>query len=143
MKKAAEILLVEDSPGDVVLVREALEDNNFESKLHVVRDGIEALSFLRQHHTYSESPRPDIIILDLNLPGKDGREFLRDIKADSRLRKIPVIVLSTSENESDINMCYQSYANCYITKPMDFEQFTEIIKFIQKFWFDIVKLPAV
>ena len=136
-----DILLVEDSPADVDLTREALEDAKVRNTLHVVNDGVAAMEFLRQEGDYANAPRPDLILLDLNLPKKDGREVLADVKADPALRRIPVVVLTTSEAEQDILRSYDLHANCYVTKPVDLEQFISVIKSIEKFWLVIVKLP--
>jgi len=140
--RSVEILLVEDNPGDVRLTQEALKDNKMHNNLHVVEDGVEALAFLRKEGQYSGSPRPDLILLDLNLPRKDGREVLAEIKADARLRRIPVVVLTTSKAEEDILRAYDLSANCYITKPVDFEQFIRVVKSIEDFWLAMVKLPS-
>ncbi|MBX5493058.1 MAG: response regulator [Chloroflexi bacterium] len=137
-----EILLVEDSPADVDLTREALEDAKVSNNLHVVADGVEALAFLRREGPYVEAPRPDLILLDLNLPKKDGREVLAEIKADPALRRIPVVVLTTSEAEQDIVRSYDLHANCYITKPVDLDAFIEVVRSIEGFWLAIVRLPA-
>ncbi len=137
-----EILLVEDSPADVDLTREALEDAKVSNNLHVVADGVEALAFLRREGPYAEAPRPDLILLDLNLPKKDGREVLAEIKADPALRRIPVVVLTTSEAEQDIVRSYDLHANCYITKPVDLDAFIEVVRSIEGFWLAIVRLPA-
>jgi chemotaxis family two-component system response regulator Rcp1 len=136
-----QILLVEDNPGDVRLTREALKDSKMHNTLHVASDGVEALRFLRGEGEYEGSPRPDIILLDLNLPRKDGREVLAEIKADESLRRIPVVILTTSDDEHDILRSYDLHANCYITKPLDLRQFATIVKTIENFWFQIVKLP--
>lgn len=136
-----DILLVEDSPADVDLTREALDDAKVRNTLHVVSDGVAALDFLRRAGDYADAPRPDLILLDLNLPKKDGREVLADIKADLSLRRIPVVVLTTSEAEQDILRSYDLHANCYVTKPVDLEQFISVIKSIENFWLVIVKLP--
>ena len=136
-----EILLVEDNPGDVRLTVEALKDGKVSNRLHVARDGVEALAFLRQEGSHAGAPRPDVILLDLNLPKKDGREVLEEIKADERLRRIPVVVLTTSSSEQDILRTYDLHANCYITKPVDLEQFIEVVKGIEDFWLTVVKLP--
>lgn len=140
MKNArfAEILLVEDNPGDVRLVQEALSENKICNNLHVAVDGIEALDFVRN----GENPRPDLIILDLNLPRMNGRQVLAEIKKDESLKSIPVVVLTTSEAESDIAGSYDLHANCYITKPLDLDSFLTIVRNIQNFWFSIVELPS-
>lgn len=139
--KGIDILLVEDNPGDVRLTQEALKDSKIHNTLSVVQDGVEALAFLRREGEYASAPRPDIILLDLNLPRKDGREVLHEIKHDDDLKRIPVVVLTTSANEEDILRSYDLHANCYITKPVDFRQFITIVKTIENFWFSIVKLP--
>jgi two-component system response regulator len=136
-----EILLVEDNPGDIRLTKEALRDSKIHNNLSVVTDGVEAMAFLRREAEYNRSPRPDIILLDLNLPRKDGREVLEEIKADESLRRIPVVVLTTSDDEQDIVQSYDLHANCYITKPVDLNRFITIVKTIENFWFSIVKLP--
>lgn len=138
-----EILLVEDNPGDVRLTQEALRDSKLHNILHVVEDGVEALKFLRREEPYATAPRPDIILLDLNLPRMSGREVLENIKAEDELKLIPVVVLTTSDDERDILASYALHANCYITKPVDMTQFVTIVKNIQDFWFTIVKLPPI
>jgi two-component system, chemotaxis family, response regulator Rcp1 len=140
--RAIEILLVEDSPGDVRLTREALREGKVRNRLHVVVDGVEALSFLRREGAYRDAVRPDVILLDLNLPRKDGREVLHEIKADEALRTIPVVILTSSQAEEDICRAYELHANCYITKPVDLEQFITVVRSIEMFWFSIVKLPV-
>jgi two-component system response regulator len=136
-----DVLLVEDNPGDIKLTREALSETKMFVNLFTAENGVEALDFLYKRGKFSEAPRPDIIILDLNLPLKDGREVLEEIKHDSNLKRIPVVILTSSKAEEDIVRSYNLYANCYITKPLDFEQFTQIVKSIEQFWFTIVKLP--
>lgn len=136
-----EILLVEDNPGDVRLTQETLKDSKIYNRLHVVTDGVEALAFLRREGDYANQPRPDLILLDLNLPRKDGREVLEEIKADASLRRIPVVILTTSDDERDILKSYNLHANCYITKPVRLSEFAEIVRSIETFWFSIVKLP--
>lgn len=136
-----EILLVEDNPGDVDLTKEALGEGKVVNNLHVVEDGIEALAFLRRQGTYAGSALPDLILLDLNLPRKDGREVLAEIKEDPELKLIPVVVLTTSEAERDVLKAYSLHANCYITKPVDLNQFIDVVKAIEDFWFAVVKLP--
>jgi chemotaxis family two-component system response regulator Rcp1 len=138
-----DILLVEDNPGDVRLTIEALKEDKLQNNLHVVKDGIEALTFLRQEGEYADAPRPDLILLDLNLPKKDGREVLEEIKADERLKRIPVVILTTSQAEEDILKTYGLHANCYITKPVDLEQFVRVVRSIEEFWLTIVRLPPV
>jgi CheY-like chemotaxis protein len=139
--KRIEILLVEDNPGDVRLTLEALKDGKVLNHLSVVGDGVEAIAFLHQEGAYANAPSPDLIFLDLNLPKKDGREVLQEIKNDESLKHIPVVVLTTSNADMDILRTYELHANCYITKPVDFEQFTKVIKSIEDFWLTIVKLP--
>lgn len=136
-----EVLLVEDNPGDVRLTREALRDGKVHNNLSVAPDGVEALAFLRREGKYAEAPRPDVILLDLNLPRKDGREVLEEIKGDPALRNIPVVILTSSEAERDIAQAYALHANCYVTKPVDLDQFIHVVRSIEDFWFSIVKLP--
>ena len=135
------ILLVEDNPGDVRLTIEALKDGKMDNPLDVVKDGVEALAYLRQEGPYAGKPLPDLILLDLNLPRMDGREVLGAIKANERLRLIPVVILTTSKAEQDIVKSYHLHANCFITKPVDFEKFAEVVKAIDTFWLSIVTLP--
>lgn len=139
--RAAEILLVEDNPGDVRLTREALRDAKVRNRVSVAADGEEAIAFLRRQGPYAAAPRPDLILLDLNLPKKDGREVLSEVKADDNLRRIPVVVVTTSSAERDIIGSYQLHANCYVTKPVDLGQFLLVVKSIEDFWLTIVKLP--
>ena len=139
--KPIEILLVEDNPGDVRLTREALKEGKVLNNLQVARDGVDALAFLRQEDPHKDAIRPDIILLDLNLPRMDGRELLAEIKSDPGLRRIPVVILTTSKSEEDILKTYDLHANCYITKPVDLEQFIEVVQSVEDFWFTIVKLP--
>lgn len=139
--KPIDILLVEDNPGDVRLTREALKEGKINNNLYVVGDGKEALDFLNQEKKYKNSVRPDLILLDLNLPKVDGWGVLKMIKTDSALKRIPVVILTTSEDEGDIFDAYNQYANCYITKPVDLDQFVTIVKSIEEFWFSIVRLP--
>jgi two-component system, chemotaxis family, response regulator Rcp1 len=136
-----EILLVEDNPGDVRLTVEALKEGKVQNKLHVARDGAEALDFLFRRGVHANATRPDIILLDLNLPKKDGREVLDEIKKDPKLRRIPVVVLTTSSAEEDILKSYDLHVNCYITKPVDMDRFIEVVKAIDNFWFTVVQLP--
>lgn len=136
-----EILLIEDNPGDVRLTIEGLKEAKVYNNLHVARDGIEALSFLRREGPHSDAPRPDLILLDLNLPRKDGREVLAEIKSDEALKRIPVIVLTTSQDEEDIFKTYDLHANCYITKPLDFEQFMHVVQSVEDFWLSVVTFP--
>jgi two-component system, chemotaxis family, response regulator Rcp1 len=135
------ILLVEDNPGDVRLTIEALKEAKVLNQLTVVKDGIEALSLLRRQGQYARATRPDLILLDLNLPKKDGREVLAEIKADDNLKHIPVVILTTSQDEQDVLKSYNLYANCYITKPVDLDQFITVVKSIEDFWLGIVVLP--
>ena len=139
--KLADILLVEDNPGDVRLAYEALKECKFLNKLYWVEDGMEAMAFLRQEGKYSDVPRPDLVLLDLNLPRKDGREVLAEIKTDETLKRIPVVILTVSRAEDDILKSYNLHANCYISKPFEVEQFMQVIKSIESFWFAIAKLP--
>ncbi|TLS65639.1 response regulator [Mariprofundus erugo] len=140
-EQAIEILLVEDSPGDVRLTVEAFKDMKLHNKLSVASDGVEALQFLRREGAYADASRPDIIILDLNLPRLDGRQVLAEIKADERLKHIPVIILTSSSADEDIAHTYKLHANCFITKPISFEEFTRVITTVNDFWLSIVKLP--
>jgi chemotaxis family two-component system response regulator Rcp1 len=140
--RVVEILLVEDNPGDIRLTRETLKDSKLLNKMSVAVDGVEAMAFLRHEGRFIEEARPDLILLDLNLPKKSGREVLAEIKADEQLRRIPVIVLTTSSAEQDILRMYDLHANCYITKPVDLDQFTSVVRAIEAFWFTIVKLPS-
>ncbi|MFA5353060.1 MAG: response regulator [Thermodesulfovibrionales bacterium] len=139
--RSIEILLVEDNPGDVRLTQENFKDSKIRNNLHVAVDGVEAMAFLRREGKYAGAVRPDLILLDLNLPRKDGREVLADIKADPNLRTIPVVVLTISKAEEDILRAYNLHANCYITKPIDLEQFSKIVTSIEDFWLSIVRLP--
>ena len=137
----AKILLVEDNPGDAELAREALESSKFINELHVVDDGVKAMEFLNKSGSYVDVPRPDLILLDLNLPKKDGREVLEEIKTDPELKTIPVVILTTSKADEDILKTYELHANCYITKPLDLKQFFNVVKNIKEFWMSIVVLP--
>ena len=139
--RPVEILMVEDNAGDARLTEEALKDSKVINNLHHARDGVEAMEFLRREGKHKNAPVPDIILLDLNLPRKDGREVLAELKAMPRLKNIPVVVLTTSDAEQDIVMSYNLHANCYITKPVDLDKFIEIIRGIENFWLSIVKLP--
>ncbi|GAA0625646.1 response regulator [Sporichthya brevicatena] len=136
-----EVLLVEDDPGDVLMTREAFADNKVKNNLNVVTDGVEALAFLRREGKYADAPYPDLILLDLNLPKKDGREVLAEIKADEKLAHIPVVVLTTSGANEDILSSYRLHANAYVTKPVDFEQFIRVVRQIDDFFVGVVKLP--
>jgi len=137
-----EILLVEDSPSDTELTMEAFREGSVESHLSHVEDGVEALSFLGRRQPYSQAPRPDLILLDLNLPQKDGREVLAELKKDPELRTIPVVVLTTSRSDQDIARAYQLQANCYISKPVEFEQFVRVVRLIEHFWLEVASLPS-
>lgn len=139
--KLIEILLIEDNPGDARLVVEGLKEGKVRNNLTIVEDGDEAMEFLRKEGRHENAPRPDLILLDLNLPKKDGREVLKEIKSDENLRRIPIVILTTSKAEEDIMKTYNYHANCYITKPVDLDRFIEIIKAIDDFWLTIVKLP--
>jgi chemotaxis family two-component system response regulator Rcp1 len=136
-----EILLVEDNPGDHRLTKEALHEGKVYNNLHWVKDGVEAIDFLKRRGRYASSPRPDIILLDLNLPKKDGREVLSEIKGDDDLRAIPVVILTTSQAEEDILRSYDLHANCYVTKPVDLEKFIVVVQSIDRFWLTVVTLP--
>jgi chemotaxis family two-component system response regulator Rcp1 len=137
-----EVLLVEDSPGDVRLTREALKDAKMHISLNVVCDGTEAMAYLRREKTYTDAPRPDLILLDLNLPKKDGRDVLKEIKESEALKSIPVVILTTSASPADIERSYKLHANCYITKPVDLQGFIKVVKSIDNFWLSVVKLPS-
>ncbi|HKT35792.1 MAG TPA: response regulator [Nitrospira sp.] len=141
LMKPVEILLVEDNPGDVRLTREALKEAKVINNLTVLKDGVEALAFLRHEGPYGNAVVPHLILLDLNLPRKDGREVLAEIKADDKLKRIPVVVLTTSQDEQDVFKSYNLHANCYVTKPVDLEQFMTVVKSIEDFWLGIVMLP--
>lgn len=136
-----DILLVEDNPGDVRLTMEALKEGKVLNTLHVVSDGVSAVAYLRRDGAYAKAPRPDLILLDLNLPKKDGREVLEEIKKDPQLKRIPVVILTTSKAEEDILKTYNLHANCYITKPVDLDQFIKVVESIEGFWLSVVKLP--
>lgn len=140
--RTIEILLVEDNPGDARLTREAFKEGRLLNNLTVVNDGVEALAYLRQEGQYSNRARPDLVLLDLNLPKKDGREVLEEIKADEKLRMIPVVVLTTSAAQEDVTRAYGSHANCYITKPVDLDQFLRVAQSIESFWLSLVRLPS-
>ncbi len=142
MARPIEILLIEDSPSDAALTLEALQEGKIANNLNRAADGVEALEFLRQQGRFAKSPRPDLIMLDLNLPKKDGREVLRELKNDPSLKLIPIIVLTTSRADKDILQSYELNANCYITKPVDFQQFIEVVKTIESFWLSVVTLPS-
>jgi CheY-like chemotaxis protein len=139
--RSIDILLVEDSPTDALMTREALEFSKVVNRLHVVENGVDALAFLRREGRFSDAPRPGLILLDLNLPRKSGREVLVEIKSNPELKSIPVVILSTSMAEDDITQSYGLHANCYITKPVEFYKFAEAIQSVREFWFDVVTLP--
>jgi two-component system response regulator len=139
--KPIEILLIEDNPGDVDLTREALESNKLRNNLHVVRDGEEAMAFLRHEGKYAGVPRPGLVLLDLNLPRKNGREVLAEMKSDENLKRIPVVVLTSSQAEEDIHKTYNLHANCYVNKPIELNHFIKVVQAIEDFWLTIVELP--
>jgi len=136
-----EILLVEDNPGDARLTREALSQSKVSNNLHHARDGEEAMRFLKREGQFARAPTPDLVLLDLNLPRRDGREVLEDVKRDPLLKHIPIVILTSSEAEEDILRSYRLHANCFITKPVDLEQLTKVVQAIEQFWFTLVKLP--
>jgi two-component system, chemotaxis family, response regulator Rcp1 len=140
--RPVEILLVEDNPGDVRLTREALKEGKVSNRLHVATDGVEALAFLRREGEYADAVRPDLILLDLNLPKKDGRQVLGEVKADPALRQIPVVILTSSQAEEDICRSYDLHANCYVTKPVDLDRFMTVVRAVEDFWLTIVRLPS-
>jgi two-component system, chemotaxis family, response regulator Rcp1 len=142
VERPAEILLVEDNPGDARLTQEALREGKLWNRLHHVRDGVEAMTFLNRQGPFSEAPLPDLVLLDLNLPRKDGRQVLIEMRRDPRLQLIPVVVLTSSEAEQDILNSYELRANCYITKPVELEKFITIVRAIENFWLTVVKLPG-
>jgi len=136
-----EILLVEDNPGDIRLTQEAMKESKFNNNLSIATDGVEAMKFLHKKGEFENAPMPDLVLLDLNLPKMDGREVLEQMKNDDELKKIPVVILTTSNAEKDIAKSYELHANCYINKPVDLEQFFEVVRTIENYWFNIVKLP--
>jgi chemotaxis family two-component system response regulator Rcp1 len=138
----ADVLLVEDSAAEARLAREALSEIQFPVRLHIASDGVQAMDFLRRNAPYQDAPRPQLVLLDLNLPRKDGREVLRDIKADDDLRRIPVVILTTSQAQSDIIRAYELHANCYIQKPLELDGFIEIVTSIHRYWLQMAELPA-
>ena len=140
--KVIDVLLVEDDPGDVLMTREAFEDNKVANRLSVVSDGVSAMEYLRKQGPYADKPVPDLILLDLNLPRKDGREVLAEVKDDEQLRRIPVVVLTTSKAEEDVLRSYNLHANAYVTKPVDFERFIEVVRQIDEFFVSVVRLPG-
>jgi CheY-like chemotaxis protein len=139
--KLIDILVVEDNPGDARLIMEVLKSNKIHNSLHIVGDGVEAMDFLNKKGEYESAPRPDLIFLDLNLPKKDGREVLAELKNDENLKQIPVVVMTMSQAEEDILKSYSLHANCYVTKPIDLDQFVKVVESIEDFWFSLVKLP--
>ena len=140
--RQVEVLLVEDDPGDVLMTKEAFEDYKLSNQLHVVNDGAEAMDFLRQKGEHADAPRPDLVLLDLNLPRMDGREVLQAIKSDPELASIPVVILTTSEAEEDVLRSYSLHANAYVTKPVDFERFIQVVRQIDEFFVTVVRLPT-
>jgi chemotaxis family two-component system response regulator Rcp1 len=140
-RDAVEILLAEDNPGDVKLTRKALDQGSLLNNLHVVEDGVEAMQYLQREGEYADAPLPDLVLLDLNMPRKDGREVLKEIKEDEQLCRIPVVVLTSSEAEEDVARSYELHANAYLTKPVDFDGFLEVINTLEEFWLEVVKLP--
>jgi CheY-like chemotaxis protein len=141
-ERQVEILLVEDDPGDVLMTREAFADYKVRNQLHVVSDGADAMAFLRQEGDYADRPRPDLVLLDLNLPRMDGRQVLESIKSDPELSSIPVVVLTTSEAEDDVLRSYSLHANAYVTKPVDFDRFIDVVRQIDEFFVSVVRLPG-
>jgi CheY-like chemotaxis protein len=141
LNRPLSILLVEDNPGDIRLTQEALREGNVRNELQVARDGVEALDLLAQRGAFADAARPDLILLDLNLPRKDGREVLAELKADDTLRRIPVVVLTTSQAEEDIRTSYDLHANCYISKPVELDRFIEVVRSIDAFWLGVAELP--
>ncbi len=139
--RLVEILLVEDNPGDVRLTREAMKEGKIRNNLSVASDGVEAMAFLRREGKYADAPRPDVVMLDLNLPKKDGRSVLKEIKEDPNLRRIPVVILTSSKADEDVLNSYDLHANCFVTKPGDLEQFIDVVRSVEGFWLQIVKLP--
>ena len=140
--RSIEILLVEDNPGDARLTLEAFKEGRVLNNITVIRDGVEALEYLRRQGKYADAPVPDLVLLDLNLPKKDGRQVLEEIKTDDKLKRMPVIVLSTSASQEDVARSYGAHANCYITKPVDLDQFLHVVQSIESFWLSLVKLPS-
>jgi two-component system, chemotaxis family, response regulator Rcp1 len=139
--RAVQILIVEDNPADARLVREVMRDSKVLNEIHWVPDGVEALAFLRGQGKYADAPRPNLIFLDLNMPRKDGREVLAEVKADERLKRIPIVVMTSSQAEEDVARAYDQHANCYVRKPIDFDQFHLVVKTLENFWFATVELP--
>jgi len=143
MADTIKILLVEDNPADIRLIKEVFKDTNSNNQIFVVNDGVDALKFLNKHDNFHNVPKPDIILLDLNLPRKDGREVLKEIKNSLEFKYIPIVVLTTSSSNEDIVRTYGNHANCYITKPVDFDQFLKVIKSIEYFWLKMIELPSI
>ena len=141
MDKIVNILLVEDNPADARLIEEVFKDTNVNNKIYVVKDGVEAMDFLNKKNEYSDFPKPEMILLDLNLPRKDGREVLKEVKKNDELKSIPIVILTTSSAKEDVIKTYSNHANCYITKPVDFDQFLRVITAIEDFWLKVVELP--
>ncbi|MGZ7096115.1 MAG: response regulator [Methanobacterium sp.] len=141
MENGVNILLVEDNPADARLIEEVFKDTNVGNRIFVVKDGVEAMDFLNHQNKFSDAPRPEIILLDLNLPRKDGREVLKEVKENDELKSIPIVILTTSSAKEDVIKTYHNHANCYITKPVDFDQFMKVITAIEDFWLRVVKLP--
>jgi two-component system, chemotaxis family, response regulator Rcp1 len=139
--RPVQILIVEDNPADARLVREVMRDSKVLNEIHWVPDGVEALAFLRAQGKYADAPRPNLIFLDLNMPRKDGREVLREVKSDDRLKRIPIVVMTSSQAEEDVARAYDQHANCYVRKPIDFDQFHLVVKTLENFWFATVELP--
>lgn len=139
---AIQVLMAEDNPDDVELMREALVESKLDISVHAVHDGVEALAFLRRESPYDDAPQPDLLLLDLNMPRKDGREVLKEVREDESLRGLPIVVLTTSQAEEDIAEAYKLCVNCYVSKPVDFDQFMKVVSAIEEFWFTIVKLPS-
>ncbi len=140
--RPVQILIVEDNPADARLVREVMRDSKVLNEIHWVADGVEALAFLRGQGKYASAPRPNLIFLDLNMPRKDGREVLREVKADDSLKRIPIVVMTSSQAEEDVARAYDQHANCYVRKPIDFDQFHSVVKTLENFWFATVELPS-
>ena len=140
-REPVEILLAEDNPGDVKLTRKALEEGRLANNLHVTTDGVETMAYLRGEGDYVDTPRPDLVLLDLNMPRKDGREVLEEIKESEDLRRIPVVILTSSEAEEDVIKSYECHANAYLTKPVDFDGFLDVVGSLEEFWLQVVKLP--
>jgi two-component system, chemotaxis family, response regulator Rcp1 len=139
--RPVQILIVEDNPADARLVREVMRDSKILNEIHWVPDGVEALAFLRAQGKYADAPRPNLIFLDLNMPRKDGREVLREVKSDEKLKRIPIVVMTSSQAEEDVARAYDQHANCYVRKPIDFDQFHLVVKTLENFWFATVELP--